>query len=151
MSIHNPRSRSNLTGRRGEFACGDYSSKSSIRYSCHGRQPKDVGYDLLVAFANEKAGTSTFAVEVKSTQQPLGSHFSIQRSIYDHLAHSNVPGLLLFVDVKRSRLYYAWLKPSEKKGHGDTVSVPLVEINETTKEELKRQFQRANGGVAVAG
>jgi hypothetical protein len=31
------------------------------------------------------------------------------------------------------------------------VSIPLTEISDATKEELKKQFQQSNGGVAAAG
>lgn len=111
----------------------------------------DAGYDLLVAFSNEKAGINTFAVEVKSTEQQLGSKFPLQRRRFDRIAHSNIPGLLLVADVKRVRLYFAWLKANAAKSRGKSVLVPLVEVTERTKAELKERFHKATDGMAVAG
>jgi hypothetical protein len=112
---------------------------------------QDLGYDLLIGFKNEKAGINTFAVEVKSTDRAPASRFPIPRTTFNRIAHSNVPGLLLVADVKRSQLYYAWLKSTERHGHTSTVSISLVEINEETKAELKRQFHRVDTAVAAAG
>ena len=112
---------------------------------------KDVGYDLLVGFSNDKAGVNTFSVEVKSTEEPPSElRFPIPRSVFNRIAHSNVPGLLLVADVKRNQLYYAWLTSGGSNGGGHTVSIPVVEISETTKKKLKNQLRKANG-VEAAG
>jgi hypothetical protein len=103
-----------------------------------------VGYDFLAAFANSKDGVNTFAIEVKSTERPPGAHFRIPRSQFNRYAQSNVPGLLIVADVKLDRLYYAWLRSKPSNGRGDTVSVPIVEINEETKESLKNQLRSAS-------
>jgi hypothetical protein len=150
MSGQHSRSPSHVAARRGELLAELFFQALDPVFVS--RPTSDVlGYDLLVGFANDKAGVNTFAVEVKTTEHPAGSHYPIERRAFDRLAHSNLPSLLLVVDAKRSRFYYGWLRSLEAKSRSTTVQVPVVEINDTTKEELKRQFQRADGGVAVAG
>lgn len=111
----------------------------------------DLGYDLLVGFSNQKSGINTFAVEVKSTEHTPKSHFPMHRGVFDRLAHSNIPSLLLVAEVKQRRLYYAWLRPNGAKHRGDSISIPLVEINDATKEELKSQFHGVAGEKAAVG
>ena len=98
--------RSGLAGRRGEIMAELFFQELDPLFVSR-PTTEDIGYDLLVGFRNEKAGINTIAVEVKSTEQLLEPRFSIQRSAFNRLVHSNVPALLLVADVKQNRLYYA--------------------------------------------
>jgi hypothetical protein len=150
MSIQNHRSESSVASRRAELLVELFFQELNPVFISR-PTIQDLGYDLLVGFSNESGGINTFAVEVKATERPMGTHLPLRRANFNRMAHSNVPGLLLVADVKQSRLYYSWLRPIEGRGRGDTVSIPLTEISDATKEELKKQFQQSNGGVAAAG
>jgi hypothetical protein len=115
------------------------------------RPTTDVGYDLLVGFLNEKGGVNSFAVDVKGTERPPGKRFQLSRRTFDRIANSNIPGLLLVVDVKHNGMYYAWITPKNLNGSGSNVMVPLIEINDATSKELKRELKSFEGGIAVAG
>ena len=142
--------RSQLAGRRAELLAEVFFQELEPTFIARPPTPQ-VGYDLLVGFRNEKSGINTFAVEVKSTEEPVGPRFAIQRTIFDQIAYSTVPGILLVVDVKRNRLYYAWLRPNGKARGTPTVSIPVTEITEATKADLRRQLRSADGVVAAAG
>ena len=148
MSARNHRSQ--LAGRRAELLAEVFFQELDPAFIARPPTP-DVGYDLLVGFPNEKAGINTFAVEVKSTEQPVGPRFPIQRTTFNRIAHSNVPGILLVVDVKRNRLYYAWLRSNGHERGAATISIPVVEVTDATRADLRRQLRRADGAVAVAG
>jgi len=111
---------------------------------------EDVGYDLLIGFLNKKGGINTFAVQVKSTERPPGTRFRVPRRTFDRVAHSNIPGLLLVADVKHNRMNYAWLTSGQLAG-SVSVSVPLIELNDETKDELQAELVAAHVGVATAG
>lgn len=143
-------SRSQLAGRRAELLAEVFFQELEPAFIARPPTP-DVGYDLLVGFQNERSGINTFAVEVKSTEGPVGLRFPIQRKTFDRIAHSNVPGILLVVDVKLNRLYYAWLRSNGQTRGTQTVSIPVTEIKDATKPELLRQLRRADGAVAAAG
>lgn len=143
-------SRSQRAGRRAELLAEVFFQELEPAFIARPPTP-DVGYDLLVGFHNEKSGINTFAVEVKSTEEPPGPRFAIQRKTFDRIAHSNVPGVLLVVDVKRNRLYYAWLRSNGQTRGTPTVSISLTEITDATKGELRRQLRSADGVVAAAG
>jgi hypothetical protein len=104
------------------------------------RPERDVGYDLLVSFANNKGGVNTFTVEIKATGKVPKNPFPIGRTHFNQMAYSNVPGLLLVVDAKLNKLYYAWLKPENTKSSGSSVLVPLIEVTQATKKQLLAEF-----------
>ena len=72
--------------------------------------------DLLVGFLNDSGGINTFAVDVKAAEAPPAKAIRISQQKFRRLANSNVPGLLLVVDVKSNGMYYAW--PSTDRARG---------------------------------
>lgn len=108
----------------------------------------NVPYDFFVGFPSASGGVNAYVVEVKSTDHPVGTHYSLRTNnrVIEYLTSSNIPAILLVVDVKNNRLYYAWghsiPKPKEPPaGHGTmTIQVPVVAINDSTREELRRKL-----------
>ncbi|WP_437905052.1 DUF4365 domain-containing protein [Sorangium sp. So ce327] len=110
-----------------------------------GRNSVDLGFDFIVGFRNPRGGLNLVAVEAKATGRPVKSKFQISRHLHDILSKSNVPGLLLVVDVKTNRYYCAELtsrKEDEYKGK-DTISVPVVELNEESRIALAKRLSSA--------
>jgi hypothetical protein len=103
----------------------------------------DFGYDFLVGFRNPRDGINNVAVEVKSTEQLAGKRYPISRQLYDRWAYSNIPVLLLIVDVKENQYYYAWASPEVSRSAGDskTLRVDLTEITDSTKAELLERLR----------
>jgi hypothetical protein len=103
------------------------------------RANRDLGYDYFAGFANSKGGINITAVEVKATDRPVPALLPINRRTYDRLAHSNIPVLVLVADVKQNRLFYGWPKPNggSERRRSDTVAMPLVEIDDHTKAQLR--------------
>jgi hypothetical protein len=131
-----------LIGRRGELLAELFLQDLNPEFVA--QTTKDIGYDFLVGFPNSKGGINNFLVEVKATEHIGRRHYQIPRRLYDRAARSNTPVLLLVVDVKENRLYYAWLKEKEddvSKPHGtEVVRIELTEIDNSTKEDLRRQL-----------
>ena len=143
--------RSQLTARRGELMAELFLEDLSPQFVAR-PTTANLGYDLLVGFPNEKRGVNSFAVVVKATERPPGKRFQFRRQMLDRFAHSNVPGLLLVADVKQNKMYYAWLASEHLNGaHGANVSIPVIELDEATTKQLKKQFEAIDSGVAAAG
>jgi Domain of unknown function (DUF4365) len=104
------------------------------------RPSTDFGYDFLVSFTNSRGGINTFGVEVKGTEKEISSTFGVEKRVYDRLANSNIPMLLLVTDVKHNRLFYHWPHPQNtSKSH--IVRIPVTEINEEAKRDLRHRFE----------
>jgi hypothetical protein len=58
-------------------------------------------------------------VQVQATEQPVAAAVHADAEQYERLAYSNIPALLLVVDVKRNRLFYSWISPEslQKKAY----------------------------------
>jgi hypothetical protein len=104
------------------------------------RPRSDLGLDFLISFRNSEGGANSFGVEVKSTGQDVQLSFGIDKKIYDRLAYSNIPTLLLIANVKQNKLYFAWI--DKRKGHSGaaTVMIPLTPVNDRTKRALRRKL-----------
>jgi Domain of unknown function (DUF4365) len=107
------------------------------------RPSADFGYDFLVGFRNPRDGINNIAVEVKSTEHLAGKQFPISRRLYDRWANSNIPVLLLIINVKENRYSYAWASPEISSSAGDsrTLRVGLTEITDSTKAELLEKLR----------
>jgi hypothetical protein len=106
------------------------------------RPTEDVGFDFLVGFRNSAGGLNMFGIQVKGTERQLTGSFPLDRRTFLRLAESNVPACLLVADVKRNRLFYSWVsRGANPISHGAAqVSVPVTEINDKTKADLRRQM-----------
>jgi hypothetical protein len=100
-------------------------------------------FDLIAAFHTADKKLRISAIEVKSTEQPVGEdfHFQANPKTIRGLQHANIPVLVLVVDVKRNELFWGWASdirydPSASKGK-QTIrcTLPVVSAADT-KEEL---------------
>jgi hypothetical protein len=106
------------------------------------RATDELGYDFFMGVPNAKGGINITAVQVKATEKRVSPRYRIGRSLYQSLANSNVPVLLLVVDVKRNQLFYALPDRVQSRDHGtaETVLVHLNEIDDDVKEELRSRL-----------
>jgi PAS domain-containing protein len=101
----------------------------------------DLAFHFFVGFTNPRRGINLTAVEVKSTERQVHDRFPIHKRLYQRLANSNIPVLILVVDVKQNRLYYSW-PTQEISGSttSNTIGIPLTEIDDNTKKELRNRL-----------
>ena len=135
-----PNSRAALIARRGELMAELFLQDLNPEFVA--QQTGDFGYDFLVGFKNPRGGINTLGVMVKATERPVPSRFSLHRCSYDHLMNSNIPGVLLVVDVKQNRLFHWWGRPidsTERRGNV-LVTVPVTEIDDKAKDELRKRL-----------
>ena len=131
-----------LKSRRGELLAELFLQE--LKPSILARPTDDFGYDFLVGFQNTKGGINNYIVEVKATENPLPPRFLIQKKLYDRLAHSNIPGILLVVDIKQNRLAYALFEPKQAKhntkGMTTQIMVDIEPVEGPVKEELHKKL-----------
>ena len=100
--------------------------------------PENFAFDFLIGFLNEDGGFNSFAVEVKATETPINGEYSVKPDLFRKMAHSNIPVLLLVIDVKRNELFYAWPgKGSVSKFSSSSVAIPLKRIDEASQKALR--------------
>jgi hypothetical protein len=133
-------SRAELIARRGELIAELFLQDLGPAFVA--RTTHDMGSDFLVGFTNALGGVNTFAIEVKSTEEPVSDHVAISKQRFDRLAYSNVPAILLVVDVKHNRLHYAWVPSdgSETRKGNRQVAIAVTPVDDAEKVRLRKQF-----------
>ncbi|MFP2895329.1 DUF4365 domain-containing protein [Corallococcus sp. 4LFB] len=101
-------------------------------------ESSDFGVDFFVGFLNPKGGMNIVAVEVKSTGNPAPSTFKISRRAHNLLTNSNIPGLLLVINTKLNRHYYA--EPTQNDEGGEMVTIPITEATGNSWASLARRL-----------
>jgi hypothetical protein len=132
--------RAEIIGRRGELLAELF--LQDLQPAFVARSTTDFAYDFFLGFANPYGGINISAVQVKATEHPVEARYRIQRSLYDHLAHSSIPALLLIVDVKQNRLFYAWpdMEVADAQRRVTTITIPVLEIDKKVRQELREQL-----------
>ena len=135
------RSKNEIVGRRAELLAELFLQELEPEFVA--RPSDDFLYDFLVGFRNPRGGINNIAVEVKSTEQLARKQYPISRRKYVQLAYSNIPILLLVIDVKENRFYYAWASPEVSSNTGDskTLQVKLTEITDSAKADLLEKLR----------
>jgi hypothetical protein len=130
-------SRSELVSRRGELLAELFLQELQPEFIA--RALANFGYDFFVGFRNPRGGNNVIAIEIKATENVLNGSFSVTKKLYGRWANSNIPVLLLVVNVKENRLFYHW--PSSEVASGSqakvSMSIRLTEIDDAKKAELK--------------
>lgn len=108
------------------------------------RPSTDFGFDFFVGFSNSHGGVNLVTVEVKSRQTTEPTQ-QLRASTYNLLANSNVPGLVLVIDVKSNRVLYHLVPPARGVLRKQNVTVPLIEVDDAQREYLKRLFSSDEG------
>lgn len=126
-----------MLGRRGDLLAELFLQELGAEFVA--RPTADLGYDFFVGFNNADGGMNIAAVEVKATERPVYAHYPVQKRLFRRLVNSNIPVLLLVVNVKENRLFYALpgSYPLGEDADANTVSIPLAPVDEATKYELR--------------
>jgi len=135
------RSRPEYVARRGELLAELF--LQDLKPEFVARTTGDVDYDFLVGFRNSRGGVNNIAVEVKATEHVVENRFPLSRRKYQRFAYSNIPVLFIVVDVKNNRVFYTWISSDDAVASPErkTVMIRLTEIDESTKEELRKQLE----------
>jgi hypothetical protein len=131
------RAKAEMLGRRGDLLAELFLQELGAEFVA--RPTADLGYDFFVGFNNPEGGVNIAAVEVKATDRPVHAHYPVQKRLFRRLANSNIPVLLLVVNVKENRLFYALAGsyPLGEDADANTVSIPLTPVDEATRHELQ--------------
>jgi hypothetical protein len=91
-------------------------------------------------------GPNLSTVEVKATEHPVDHFFVLDTKWHKRLAHSNVPSLLLVVDAKHNRLYYAWPSDEDvkRKSGVRTIQIRVTPIEGEVKEQIRERLRGAD-------
>ncbi len=139
--MNNTRAQSEVVARRAELLAELFLQDLGATFVS--RPTGDTGIDFIVAFPNGQGGTNLSTVEVKATEQAVDDFYALDTKWHKRLAHSNVPSLLLVVDAKHNRLYYAWPSDEDVKRNSGvrTIRIRVTPIEGEAKEQIRERLR----------
>ncbi|MFN0056085.1 MAG: DUF4365 domain-containing protein [Planctomycetales bacterium] len=109
----------------------------------------EYGIDHLAFFETGAKSFQVVAVQVKTIESPIPAEIRVDADLVHRAAQSNIPTLLLVVDVKQNKFGYAWLEEFATSNaaprRGTKVRIPLLDA-----EEHREQIRQHVAGIAVA-
>lgn len=130
-----------LVMRRSELLAELFLQQLNPSFVAKNTDLQDVGVDFFVGFKNPLGGTNLVAVEVKSTEHPVNS-YKLSKKTHNLLANSNIPGILLVVDVKQNRFFCSELGPRKLPSTQKFVSIELMEVHDGERRNLTERMSR---------
>jgi hypothetical protein len=132
-------------GRRGELLAELFLQELEPEFLAKAPS-ENFAFDFLIGFLNEDGGFNSFAVEVKATETPVSGEYSVKRNLFRKMANSNIPVLLLVIDVKRNELFFAWPEEETVTQVGnDSVAITLKKIDEQSQTDLRIRMTGEEG------
>lgn len=144
-------------GRRAELLAELFLQELGPHYLAQASGPGSP-FDFLATFVAPDGTSKSIGIEVKATQREFGSQFPLlsPENVIRGWRNSNIPVLLLVVDVKRSRFFFNWAReireaaPSARAGRGPRgFVIPLREATDEEKECLKSELLGDPAGAAA--
>lgn len=112
----------------------------------------DIGYDYLIGFSNADGGVDTYAVQVRATEENAGRDIKLERRLFNRLAKSNLPALLLVIDVKNNEIFYSLpVDASDPMPTQKAATVPLTHATDETKQQLRLRISGSTSRRATRG
>lgn len=89
-------------------------------------------YDFLIGFQNKNGGNNMLAVAVQAIEHPIQEKYKIKIEKYQSFIYSNIPTLLLVIDVINNVTYQAFFhgEVSGIEKEQDHMLIPLQAIDE---------------------
>jgi hypothetical protein len=138
--------RQRLIQRRGQLFVELFLGDLKPAFAIRAPDEADAEHGYLIGFTNRHGGTNICVVEYKATDRLVASPYPLTASDRARLTHSNVPVLFVVVDVFRNQLFCGWpedlITASGKPSNRTTI--PVTEVNEKVKRDLRRRLSKAD-------
>lgn len=131
-----------IIAQRGEFLA------QSFLLDCGARliESPDLAVDYLALFRENDESFQIAGVELETTERPLPDAITISAGLIARAARSNVPTLLLVIDVKLNKFAFAWLDEIARANgvpKRGKVRVPLLDGEQHRHEIRERVLSTA--------
>lgn len=106
--------------------------------ACDGVNPP---FDYIAFFTSADTTLVTVGIEVKATQQDFGGRYPFPTRHARVLLKSNIPVLVVVIDVKATQIYFNWIEdaiPKDKQALLDSVKSCRLQLRKSSAEELIR-------------
>jgi hypothetical protein len=129
--------------RRGELLAQEFLMDLNPTYFAS--LGSNIALDYIAFFSKENGSPIAIAIEVKATEQEINNAFFLHSRQLERYQHSNIPVLLVVVDVKRNEVFFNWINETSLNGCEDTNEKPSrkrpgtsrIQLRKSTPEEIE--------------
>lgn len=112
----------------------------------------DVGFDYVAFFSTADSASVLIGVAAIATEQEVNGDYSFQVAQLKRLQNSNIPILIVVLDVKRNGIYFNWAQDAAPEKYKETLSkrskLP-IKLRKATLEEVEKLKQEINAKFAI--
>lgn len=104
----------------------------------------EVGFDYVAFFSKLDSAPVLVGVATKATEQEVNGGYAFQVAQLKRLQNSNIPILILVLDVKRNEIFFNWAQdaiPEKYKRALNRRSAIPIELRKATSEEVEKLKQ----------
>lgn len=101
-------------------------------------------FDYMILYLKSNGSPVTIAMTVKPTEEEIKGVYPVKLSELNRLKNSNIPVLMLIIDVKRNHYFFNWVNEIAKFDDPDSSYLEqsiLVPLRHGTAEEIQKLKQ----------
>ena len=136
--------------KRGQLLSQEFLFELAPKQAIYTGDEPDHLFDYMALFPKSDGSLVTIAIAVKATEEEIEGVYPFKISDLEKFKNSNIPVLILVIDVKRNKFFLNWAKNaivSEKKESLNSeqfVSIPLRQGTPEDIQKLKQEILTIN-------
>ena len=136
--------------RRGELLSQELLFQLAPKQAIYTGDDDDSDVDYIALFAKADSGLITIAMTVKPTEEEIKGVYPVKVSELNKLKNSNIPVLILVIDVKRNQYFFNWVSELAQFNESDTlnidqfITIPLRHGTAAEIQKLKQEILAIN-------
>ncbi|MEB3228005.1 MAG: hypothetical protein VKJ27_06445 [Synechocystis sp.] len=130
--------------RRGELLSQEFLFELAPKQAIYTGDDPDHEVDYMALFSKPSSGLITIAMTVKPTEEDIQGAYPIQISELQKLKNSNIPVLILVIDVKRNHYFFNWVNEVAQFDETEVINSDqslLIPLRLGTAEEIQKLKQ----------
>ena len=96
--------------KRGELLTKEFLFELAPKQAIYTGDHADHLFDYMALFLKSDGSTVTIAIAVKATEEEIEGFYPFKVSDLEKFKNSNIPVLILVIDVKRNQYFFNWAK-----------------------------------------
>lgn len=131
--------------RRGELLAQEFLFELAPKQAIYTGDDPEHEVDYMALFSKPNGGLVMIAITVKATEEEIKGFYPFKVSELEMFKKSNIPVLMLVIDVKRNQYFLNWannviIKESANAGSEKSVSVLLRHGTPEVIQQLKQEI-----------
>ena len=130
--------------KRGQLLSQEFLFELAPKQAIYTGDEPDHLFDYMALFPKSDGSLVTIAIAVKATEEEIEGAYPFKVSDLEKFKNSNIPVLILVIDVKRNKFFLNWAKNAivrEQKDSLNSEQFVSVVLRQGTPEEMQKLKQ----------